>query len=91
MVSSRDAVSESPCLGAFKLQTGRLHSKGFEDASVKDSEKLCFDFTSTRCVATVYMMLQQIYPERIGAATGRFLWFLVTDRVLSGCVARGLI
>jgi hypothetical protein len=42
-------------------------------------ENVCPDSVSTRCVATVNIMLLYINLVRIGAARGRFLTFLVTD------------
>ena len=55
----------------------------------RKSPKVVLALTSTRCVATVYIMLLYMYLERRGAHTLRFLRFLVTDLALSICTARG--
>lgn len=62
---------------------------GAKIRSSRNSEKLCFDISSTRCEATVYIWLQYRYRERTEAAALRFRRFLVMDLALSGWIALG--
>ncbi|CAG8008546.1 unnamed protein product [Penicillium olsonii] len=64
-------------------------ARGMKIFSSRNSANGFSVLTSTRCVRTVYIILQYRYRDRTGAATVRFRTFRVMDFALFGHSARG--